>query len=189
MWHPVATSLLCFLITLGSLDIFCLRHRRRPIRIGSFHFLNLQTQSVYQFQLSIKPTMQADKAQSDNTMKFTSEIWPQSDIITFQHSIHRFFNQGHIAWVTDTGTMNKKKENVYDRFKYETFLNHTVCQVFCMPSVIQSHSVKIGGASSEPYAYLCARTTATIRESSHTQKDLILLFLDTAILIVIFFFL
>lgn len=45
-----------------------------------------------------------------NTSSFTSEIWPQSYIITFQQSVHRFFNQRHIARVTDT--MEEKERKV-----------------------------------------------------------------------------
>lgn len=41
----------------------------------------------------------------------------------------------------------------------------------------------MSGASSDPFTYLCARTAATTRGNNQTQKHLIPLFLDTAILI------
>lgn len=40
---------------------------------------------------------------------FTSEIWPQSYVITFQQPIHRFFNQRHIARVIGTGTVKETR--------------------------------------------------------------------------------
>lgn len=39
----------------------------------------------------------------------TSEIWPQSYIITFQQPIHRLFDQRHVAGVIDTDTMEGEK--------------------------------------------------------------------------------
>lgn len=47
----------------------------------------------------------------------------------------------------------------------------------------------MSGASSDPFTYLCARTAATTRGKNQTQKHLIPLFLNTAILIFVFFFL
>lgn len=58
---------------------------------------------------------------SDKAREITSEIWPQSNIITFQESIHRFFNHRHIARVTDTCATDRKKQSVHDRFQYKTF--------------------------------------------------------------------
>lgn len=46
----------------------------------------------------------------------------------------------------------------------------------------------MSGAFSDPFAYLCARTAATTRGNNQTQKHLIPLFLDTAILIFVEFF-
>lgn len=46
----------------------------------------------------------------------------------------------------------------------------------------------MSGASSDYFTYLCARTAATTRGNNQTQKHLIPLFLDTAILIFVCFF-
>lgn len=58
-----------------------------------------------------------------------------------------------------------------------------------MPSVTQSHLVKMSGASSDRFTYLWAHTTATTKGNNQTQKHLILLILNTAILMFCLFFL
>lgn len=66
---------------------------------------------------------------SDNAKKITSEIWPQSNIITFQESVHRFFNHRHIARVTDTA--DRSKQSVHDSIYYKAFKGikrRNICQ-------------------------------------------------------------
>lgn len=126
---------------------------------------------------------------------FTSEIWPQSYVITFQQSVHRLFNHRHIARVIDTDTMeDKTKERERERaadLDDEIFSWSRKCpSVFHAVSNTITLRGKTSGASSDPSTYLWAQTTAANRGTRQTRTQLILLILNTAILVlcVCFFF-
>ena len=104
----------------------------------------------------------------ENMSSFTSEIWPQSYVITLQQSIHRFFNQRHIARVVNSGA---REETQRTGIRSHVILPPQSVQVSSTPSPTLSHLVKNEWSILRPLSLTFARTPRTRRWGSTTRKD------------------
>lgn len=92
-----------------------------PLKFGSVsQYGNTQTHSVYHMQPTMREREGSTQSSKDSLgyscwavsyfqgNLITSKIWSQPNIIAFQESIHRLFNQRHITRVIDT---KERKDN------------------------------------------------------------------------------
>lgn len=107
------------------------------------------------------------------TSWFTSEIWPQPYVITFQQPIHCFFNHGHIARVIDACTTRDRKKREHQVLNRK----HACARMF-----LQHCHTWNEWAFSDRSTYLWEHTTATRRRNNQAQKHPIIFLLSTAIL-------